>query len=125
MGLSRFGEYDGFPSDSSKRLASLFSYGVQSSLENFAFGAHTGVNISRSTEYGHVQSYDSFDDKEFMVGFDHVARPLFDKHHDLFKEMIGNLHPGNGRTPFFFGMDDLSDNDLEGVFVFDFTDELV
>lgn len=50
---------------------------------------------------------------------------FFDKHHDLFKEMIGNLHPGNGRTPFFFGMDDLSDNDLEGVFVFDFTDELV
>lgn len=65
------------PSDSSKKLASLFSYGAQSSLENLAFGAHTGVNITRSTEYGHVQSYDSFDDKEFMVGFDHVARPVF------------------------------------------------
>jgi len=110
------------PTNSSKKLASLFSFGLQSSTENLAFGAHTGAVVDRSTEYGHVQSYDTFDDKEYMVGADHVSRPLFDPNHDLFKAMIGALHPGNGST-FFFGMDNLSDNDLEGVFVFDFTDE--
>ena len=110
------------PYNSSKKLVSLFSFGIQSSLENLSFGPHDGILYNRSTEYGHVNTYDTFNDKEFMVGADHTARPLYDNHHDLFKAMIGTLHPDDN-SPFFGGIS-ANDSDLEGVFVFDFTDDI-
>lgn len=116
------------PYNSSKKLATSFSFGIQSSTENLSYGPHNGTAFNRSTEYGHVQSYDTFDEKEYMVGANHADRPLFDPHHDLFKSMVGGLWknasgviPGNEQPAFFESMG----NWLEGVFVFDFTDNTI
>ena len=108
------------PYNSSKKLVTLFSFGIQSSLDNLSFGPHNDSIFDRSTEYGHVSSYNTFDEKEFMVGANHTDRALYDIHHDLFKQMIGTLHP-NDNTPFFTW----GNNDADGVFVFDFTDDII
>lgn len=109
------------PANETRKLATLFSFGIQSSAEELSFGPHDGTALNRSTEYGHVQSYRSFEDKEFMVGADHTARPLYDDHHDLFKAMIGGLHP-NAETGEMGAFFEWNGSVAEGVFVFDFTD---
>eukprot|EP01084_Bolivina_argentea_P122299 216721_1 len=114
------------PNNSSKKLVNLFSFGIQNNVENLSFGPHDNIMFNRSTEYGHVSSYDTFNEKEFMVGANHVERPVYDIHHDLFKAMIGQLHQ-NGSGVFdgaFFGSPVKNVSDLEGVFVFDFTDDI-